>query len=100
MNQDQIYEEHLNAIDMVNEMDEVNENYGNNMKETKYTREYMKCTKFPPKEPMFKRECVMVALESDCLHTKCMQHKVKYVLHVDREHAEWVVWTLVVSDYG
>ena len=64
VNQDQIHDKHLHVTDMLNEMNEVNENYSNSMKQTKYTREYMKCTKSPQKEPMFKRECVMVALQT------------------------------------
>ena len=47
---------------MVNEMNEVNENFGNSMKQTKHTLGYMKCTKPSPREPLLKLECVMVAL--------------------------------------
>ena len=46
---------------MVNEMNEENKNIGSNLEHTKYTREYMKCTKSSPKEPLLKLECIMVA---------------------------------------
>ena len=72
MNQDQIHDKHLHVTDMLNEMNEVNENYGNSMKQTKYTREYMKCTKSPQKEPMFTRECVMVALHCHYHYSNCI----------------------------